>query len=111
MEKIFKRLALIAYPIAYPAWGFEYLYRRIAKRFWEFRTWSGSLYILLVLMFALYLMLFTSSNFLQLVSLYIVTTLEFIGLVVCAGVLLGNIANYRALLAEITKRTYKEKRR
>src|SRR4051812_24298535 len=50
-------LAWFITPIAVPAWLLEALYRRIRRRFWEFNTWSGTFYLLALVLAGLALLL------------------------------------------------------
>lgn len=90
-------------PIAAPAWLLEGVYRRLSKRFWEFNVWSGTFYILFLVGLATVLS-FAASLALRVVALYIFTTLEVLGIFLCATVPFGNIGGYVVVIRHLARR-------
>jgi hypothetical protein len=106
MKTALNWISWLIVPIALPGWLLEHTYRKISKRFWEFNIWSGTVYILCLVGFALF-MLFSSMFLAQILGIYIFSALEMLGIFTCATIPLGNVGGYKSIIGQLARRSPK----
>lgn len=95
--------ACIVHPIAWPAWAFEWLVRRINPT-WEFSPYSATPYFLLLTGGATWLLVFESDYF-QWIGLYIVSAMEIVALWLSVVIAIGRPGQMLAYLRRYGRRS------
>ena len=103
MNRLLKSLSWLIMPITGPMWLIEGAYRKATSKSRQFNVFTGGIYAFLLISIAL-LMLFSSALALRVVSLYVFTTLELIGIIACTTVVVGNRRGYKSILRQLARR-------
>jgi hypothetical protein len=99
-------LVVAVAPLAFPAWGVEWIIRRWRRNF-EFEAFNSTPYFLFVAAVAAAGIIATDAGVIQIIALYILALMELISLSVCVTIAVVSPGRLQTLNHMVARRSYK----